>query len=435
MIRRIATTSQMFDSVVAAGYEAVLLPALPNEDIHRGLAQRLSDGSVYEPFLRESGADLILDVDTGALTLSPVPGRTGEVRMTCDAVGIPYVCLYIDPVTSTMNQVPWLQHWALLSQPCWIKAVWESAHLEELTRLGVPNVVHVPMAIHDAAFDLSPPRVRYDGPVVAFMGHPASSWFRSQNAVLPRQLLPGLTAAAVNADAPGTPFHRTYFDLYGFGEAGNAVDSVEIGARKAAEYFNTKFVYNAYLALRQRDRFAVFLQKHLGERFELTGDHWEKDHGLHSLPTIRDRAALFRRMREVPICLNLVKGCLESGLNLRHFEVTAAGGFLLTYWTPDLPKYFEPGKECETFRSETELLTKVRYYLENRAQRDRIAAAGQRRTLREHLYSHRIRDLVKLLDQAGVTRREQAAGVEKAVEADSGTNVANIVQPIEYVQA
>ncbi|KAA0219753.1 MAG: glycosyltransferase family 1 protein [Planctomycetota bacterium] len=430
MIRRIATTSQMFDSVVAAGYEAVLLPALPNEDIHRGLAQRLSDGSVYEPFLRASGADLILDVDTGALTLSPVPGRASEVRMTCDAVGIPYVCLYIDPVTSTMNQVPWLQHWALLSQPCWIKAVWESAHLEELTRLGVPNVVHVPMAIHDTTFDLSPPTVRYDGPVVAFMGHPASSWF-----LLPRQLLPGLTAAAVNADAPGTPFHRTYFDLYGFGEGGNAADSVEIGARRAAEYFNTKFVYNAYLALRQRDRFAVFLQKHLGERFELVGDHWEKDHGLHSLPTIRDRAALIRRMREVPICLNLVKGCLESGLNLRHFEVTAAGGFLLTYWTPDLPKFFEPGKECETFRSETELLTKVRYYLENRAQRDRIAAAGQRRTLREHLYSHRIRDLVKLLDQAGVTRRGQASGVEKAVEADSGTNVANIVQPIEYVQA
>jgi spore maturation protein CgeB len=84
-------------------------------------------------------------------------------------------------------------------------------------------------------------------------------------------------------------------------------------------------------------------------------------------------------------------------LNLRHFEVTAAGGFLLTYEMSELSRYFEVGKECVAFRTERDLLDKIRYYLAHPKERIEIALAGQKRTLRDHLYSYRIKRLIEQL--------------------------------------
>ena len=86
---------------------------------------------------------------------------------------------------------------------------------------------------------------------------------------------------------------------------------------------------------------------------------------------------------------------------MRHFEITACGGFMLTYPTPELPSFFEIGKECEVFYSEADLLEKIAFYLAHPEKRHEIAAAGQRRTLSEHLYSHRFTRLVELLRNAG----------------------------------
>ena len=49
------------------------------------------------------------------------------------------------------------------------------------------------------------------------------------------------------------------------------------------------------------------------------------------------------------------------------------------------------------FTDERDLLEKIRYYLHHPRERIEIALAGQRRTLSEHLYSHRIGRLVEML--------------------------------------
>ena len=107
---RIATTKQLFDSVRAAGFDAYLLPESVNVDFNRSLDQRLADGAVYEPFLEENQIDLILDHNTGALTLLPLPDTPGEVALTSAKLGIPHVACYLGPVTSTMAQVRWEDH-------------------------------------------------------------------------------------------------------------------------------------------------------------------------------------------------------------------------------------------------------------------------------------------------------------------------------------
>lgn len=406
MIRRplrLATTGQLERSAREAGFDVFRLPDLPTLDFHRPLGQRLRDGAVFRPFLEKNDIELVLDFNTEALTLVPAADHPDRVALTTASLGIPYVACYLDPITSVMNEVSWSDQWQLLEERSWIKWIWETAHAEELTKLGVTNVLTLPMAASNDDFDTSPLSDPDPGPVVAFMGHPASSWFRSNQTIASGQLLAGLTAAAVHADMPDLPFHKIYFDLYGFASPPSAHEDPQTRAAKALEYYRQKFVYNAYLAIKQRDRFARFLKHKLGDSFELIGDHWGRDCGLAHTPRIWDMKLLHERMRRVPICLNLMKGNLETGLNVRHFEITAYGGFMLTYETPELSSCFEIGRECDVFHDEAELLEKIGYYLEHSSQRREIAAAGQRRTLSEHLYSHRILKVVERLRNANPT--------------------------------
>lgn len=406
---RIATTAQLERSVREAGYQTFALPDLPNEDFNRSIRQRMQDGPVYRDFLEKNSIDLVVDFNTAALTLLPVDGNPNQAAITTAALGIPHVAAYLDPVTSTMAEVSWMDHWHLLESQQWIKWVWETAHANELTALGVPNVLTMPMAAANDDFDCSPLPEPEPGPAVAFMGHPASSWFGSKQAVSADSLFAGMLAAGVHADMPEVPFHSIYFDLYGLGRKPAASDTPVSRAEKSRLYFDQKFIYNAFLALKQRERFAIFLKQKLGDAFELIGDHWGTNYGLPHTPRIWNMKVLHDRMRRVPICLNLMKGCLETGLNIRHFEITAYGGFMLTYWTPELSTCFEIGKECDVFRDEGELLQKIHHYIDHPAQRREIALAGQKRTLSQHLYSHRITRLVDILKQAGILPRPAVA--------------------------
>jgi len=397
---RIATTKQLERSVREGGYEAFVLPE--TGDFNRSLQQRCQDGPSQREFLEKHRIDLVLDFNTEALTLVDAPGDPGKLAVTAASLGIPHVACYLDPIASTMAGVNWADHWQLLESPSWIKWIWETAHADELKKLRIPNIVTMPMAAANDDFNTDPVPEPVDGPLVAFMGHPASSWFRSNQPVLPSQLFAGLTAAAVHADMPDMPFHKIYYDLYQFSEPPRDNDPPATRAAKSAEYYNQKFLYNAYLAVKQRDRFARFLKTKLGDAFELVGDHWQTNYGLAHTPRIWDMQVLHERMRRVPICLNLMKGNLETGLNVRHFEITAYGGFMLTYHTPELDQCFKVGEECDSFRDESELLEKIGFYAGNSKRRREVAAAGQRRTLLEHLYSHRIQTLVELLRGAGV---------------------------------
>ncbi len=71
-------------------------------------------------------------------------------------------------------------------------------------------------------------------------------------------------------------------------------------------------------------------------------------------------------------------------VNMRLFEATGAGAFLLTQHVPDLHRFFEPGYEIETYRSADELIEKIRYYLAHPDEREAIARRGQERSLRDY---------------------------------------------------
>ena len=85
--------------------------------------------------------------------------------------------------------------------------------------------------------------------------------------------------------------------------------------------------------------------------------------------------------------------------NLRLFEATGMGTLLLTDTKSNLHELFEPGKEVAVYSSPEECVELARYYVEHESERDAIAKAGQRRTLRDHTYKLRMRELSALLER------------------------------------
>lgn len=83
--------------------------------------------------------------------------------------------------------------------------------------------------------------------------------------------------------------------------------------------------------------------------------------------------------------------------NMRLFEATGMGTCLVTDWKENLHTLFEPEKEVVTYRSSDELVEKVNYLLENDNERTKIAKAGQERTLTEHNYYKRMKELLEIL--------------------------------------
>jgi spore maturation protein CgeB len=97
--------------------------------------------------------------------------------------------------------------------------------------------------------------------------------------------------------------------------------------------------------------------------------------------------------------------CFLSKLNedtytTRNFQIPAMRTFMLSEYTPDLASLFEEGKEAEFFRSQDELLDKIRYYLQHDSEREEIAHNGHKRLLADgHDVVSRARQVVAVVEQ------------------------------------
>lgn len=84
----------------------------------------------------------------------------------------------------------------------------------------------------------------------------------------------------------------------------------------------------------------------------------------------------------------------------RIFDMGLSGTLVLCEHSPNLERYYEPGKECITFESLEDCAEKAKWYLNHEDERLRIVGNHQRRTLKEHTWQHRFRDL---FHQTGLT--------------------------------
>jgi spore maturation protein CgeB len=84
--------------------------------------------------------------------------------------------------------------------------------------------------------------------------------------------------------------------------------------------------------------------------------------------------------------------------NMRLYEATGVGTLLVTDAKAYLHELFRPDTEVLTYSSTADLVVKVRHYLTHEDERNVIAGAGQARTLADHTYAVRMRELVPILE-------------------------------------
>ncbi|MGB0715915.1 MAG: glycosyltransferase family protein [Phycisphaerae bacterium] len=374
--------------------------------------ERLGDGP-FQP-------DLLID-NGGAGLLFDANDDLSQVRPLHEAIERPLISHFIDPLVTVFQGFNWGGVWQCLQSQSWGKGVWDFAQARELQQFGIPNVFHLRMGAPVRRYDTTPVNPADVRPVVSFVGAQNSTFFHGDNSATLSALLPGVIAHAVRSDQPNTTFWDVYYSLYGLGEPPHSSDSPAEAAQKTYQYFNAKLFFNAVLCQQNRDRYVRFLARHLPENFELIGDRWDVMYGLRTQPRIPDTDAYFRHFREVAINLNLVNGNAESGLNMRHYEITAAGGFMLCHDHPEIRSCFEVGKECDVFRGEVELLDKIKFYLSHPEKRAEIAYAGQRRTLSQHLYSHRLQEVLRTfaIGASQVDKQEIKPAMVSTAKADA----------------
>ncbi len=109
---------------------------------------------------------------------------------------------------------------------------------------------------------------------------------------------------------------------------------------------------------------------------------------------------MFQVLRDSKIALNIhADSSPTHASNGKLFETTGVGTLLVTDWRDNLPQLFTPGSEVLAYRSPDEAAELIRYYLDHEAEREAIAAAGQRRTLGHYTYAHRAKQLVSIIEQ------------------------------------
>lgn len=155
----------------------------------------------------------------------------------------------------------------------------------------------------------------------------------------------------------------------------------------------------------------VFVANHTAHRAEVVqairspiavyGRGWDrmKDriHDVHNhLIDIHRVAKLYNAHRAVLNVTNEMN--VKYGLNQRNFEPLACRSVLIAEHARDLALCFEPGREVLVFDDANELNELFERVTKDGAFADRIAEAGFARLMSEHLYTHRVRTMLRWLN-------------------------------------
>jgi spore maturation protein CgeB len=112
-------------------------------------------------------------------------------------------------------------------------------------------------------------------------------------------------------------------------------------------------------------------------------------------------ADMYQVLRRSRITLNshIDMAGREAG-NMRLFEATGVGAFLLTDFKDNLGALFEPDREVVAWRSIDDCLTSIGHYIGDDSGRAAIAHAGQTKTTTQHTYRHRTSEILGFVGAA-----------------------------------
>ena len=107
--------------------------------------------------------------------------------------------------------------------------------------------------------------------------------------------------------------------------------------------------------------------------------------------------SMFKTLRQAKIALNIDID-FGTGGNMRLFEATGVGTFLLTQNHRLLSSYFKPGTEIESFHNIDEMFDKIAYYISNSNKREEIARNGNKKCLKYYSMENQVKTFLTILN-------------------------------------
>ena len=145
---------------------------------------------------------------------------------------------------------------------------------------------------------------------------------------------------------------------------------------------------------RRRGRLIKALEK-AGIKVEVYGPYWRY---LKSSGNVHDGVygpEMVKVFNSAKIVLNIhVEDDLPYKVNMRTFEATGCGSFLLTDYAYGMEKLFRIGEELVIYADENELVKLAKYYLKAEYGREAIGKRSQERVYKEHTYEDRVIELI-----------------------------------------
>lgn len=142
---------------------------------------------------------------------------------------------------------------------------------------------------------------------------------------------------------------------------------------------------------------------------------------------------MFRALARSKITVNHHIDVAENNANnMRLFEATGCGALLITDHKDNLCELFEIGKEIVSYRSEEECIALVKYYQSNPGEAEKIAKAGQERTLRDHSYAKRMQHTAEFLERHINYRRNKGCFAKYAMNNVQSAVISSNAQQVSH---
>jgi spore maturation protein CgeB len=115
------------------------------------------------------------------------------------------------------------------------------------------------------------------------------------------------------------------------------------------------------------------------------------------------QADLIRIYNQSKISLNISIASKEGKNQIkgRDFEAPGCGSLLLTKDTEEIAEYFVPGEEIVTYQDANDAAEKIKYYLKNEDEREKIAKKGYERVMKEHTIEKRLLEIFAFAQNHG----------------------------------
>ncbi|MFZ9956778.1 MAG: glycosyltransferase family protein, partial [Flavobacteriales bacterium] len=106
---------------------------------------------------------------------------------------------------------------------------------------------------------------------------------------------------------------------------------------------------------------------------------------------------MFKVLRRFKITLNVHSENTPYAGNMRMFESTGMGTCLLSDYKENVADLFIPDQEIVVYKNAAEAKDKIKYLLKNEGVLQKISAAGQARTLKEHNHNNRVKQMMEII--------------------------------------